>query len=134
MLYMYCEHVVELIINICTKSCQSLSQFFVSFIFFVGVAELETICQFGCLSLVTHYVIFMTFFPACLSLFLEVGFLHRKYWTQSNFLVQTENIGKAVITMYLLVVLLSSAVLWKRPRLSEVAVRNHRHPSRGTGT
>jgi len=34
--------------------------------------ELETICQFGCLSLVTHYVIFMTFFPACLSLFLEV--------------------------------------------------------------
>lgn len=37
-----------------------------------GVAELETICQFGCLSLVTHYVIFMTFFPACLSLFLEL--------------------------------------------------------------
>lgn len=38
-----------------------------------GVMELETICQFGCLSLVTHYVIFMTFFPACLSLFLEVS-------------------------------------------------------------
>lgn len=37
-----------------------------------GVMELETICQFGCLSLVTHYVIFMTFFPACLSLFLEL--------------------------------------------------------------
>jgi len=38
-----------------------------------GVMEMETICQFGCLSLVTHYVIFMTFFPACLSLFLEVS-------------------------------------------------------------
>ncbi|XP_067016707.1 3-hydroxy-3-methylglutaryl-coenzyme A reductase-like [Acropora muricata] len=37
-----------------------------------GVEELETICQFGCLSLVTYYVIFMTFLPACLSLFLEL--------------------------------------------------------------
>lgn len=37
-----------------------------------GVTELETICQFGCLSLITHYLIFMTFFPACLSLFLEL--------------------------------------------------------------
>ncbi|PFX34975.1 3-hydroxy-3-methylglutaryl-coenzyme A reductase-like isoform X1 [Stylophora pistillata] len=36
------------------------------------VTELETICQFGCLSLITHYVLFMTFFPACLSLFLEL--------------------------------------------------------------
>ena len=85
MLYMYCEHVVELTINICTKSCQSLSQFFVSFIFFVGVAELETICQFGCLSLVTHYVIFMTFFPACLSLFLEVGFFAQKILDSKQF-------------------------------------------------
>ncbi|XP_068750838.1 3-hydroxy-3-methylglutaryl-coenzyme A reductase-like [Montipora capricornis] len=38
-----------------------------------GVEELETICQFGCLSLITHYVIFMTFLPACLSLFLELS-------------------------------------------------------------
>lgn len=37
-----------------------------------GVTELETICQFGCLSLITHYMLFMTFFPACLSLFLEL--------------------------------------------------------------
>lgn len=42
---------------------------------FAGVTELETICQFGCLSLITHYLIFMTFFPACLSLFLEVPVL-----------------------------------------------------------
>lgn len=46
-------------------------------LFFLGVEELETICQFGCLSLITHYVIFMTFFPACLSLFLEVSYLLR---------------------------------------------------------
>ena len=45
-------------------------------LFFLGVEELETICQFGCLSLVTYYVIFMTFFPACLSLFLEVSHVH----------------------------------------------------------
>ena len=45
---------------------------FFSFFFLAGVTELETICQFGCLSLITHYMLFMTFFPACLSLFLEV--------------------------------------------------------------
>ncbi|EDO37220.1 predicted protein [Nematostella vectensis] len=37
-----------------------------------GVEELETASNFGCLALLTHYLIFMTFLPACLSLFLEL--------------------------------------------------------------
>lgn len=37
-----------------------------------GIQELETASYFGCLALFTHYVIFMTFLPASLSLFLEV--------------------------------------------------------------
>ncbi|XP_031558121.1 3-hydroxy-3-methylglutaryl-coenzyme A reductase-like [Actinia tenebrosa] len=37
-----------------------------------GIQELETASYLGCLALVTHYIIFMTFLPASLSLFLEL--------------------------------------------------------------
>ena len=37
-----------------------------------GVRQLETMCCFGCLSVIINYLAFMTFYPACLSLVLEV--------------------------------------------------------------
>lgn len=38
-----------------------------------GVNRLEEMCCFACLSAVVNYVVFMTFFPACLSLVLELS-------------------------------------------------------------
>ncbi|XP_077988663.1 3-hydroxy-3-methylglutaryl-coenzyme A reductase-like [Glandiceps talaboti] len=38
-----------------------------------GVRQLEVMCCFGCLSVVASYFVFMTFFPACLSLVLELN-------------------------------------------------------------
>lgn len=39
----------------------------------VGLKQLETMCCFGCLSVVANYFAFMTFYPACLSLILETS-------------------------------------------------------------
>ncbi|KAG9488111.1 3-hydroxy-3-methylglutaryl-Coenzyme A reductase [Eleutherodactylus coqui] len=38
-----------------------------------GVRQLEIMCCFGCMSLVANYFAFMTFFPACVSLVLELS-------------------------------------------------------------
>ncbi|XP_019638576.1 PREDICTED: 3-hydroxy-3-methylglutaryl-coenzyme A reductase-like isoform X2 [Branchiostoma belcheri] len=38
-----------------------------------GVRQLEMMCCFGCLSILANYVVFMTLFPACLSLVLELS-------------------------------------------------------------
>ncbi|XP_067928194.1 3-hydroxy-3-methylglutaryl-coenzyme A reductase-like [Watersipora subatra] len=38
-----------------------------------GLRQLETMCCFGCLSVVANYVAFMTFYPACLALTLETS-------------------------------------------------------------
>ncbi|XP_076322516.1 3-hydroxy-3-methylglutaryl-coenzyme A reductase-like isoform X2 [Tachypleus tridentatus] len=38
-----------------------------------GVKRLEEMCCFACLSAVVNYIVFMTFFPACLSLVLELS-------------------------------------------------------------
>lgn len=37
-----------------------------------GVRQLETMCCFGCLSVIANYLAFMTFYPSCLALILEV--------------------------------------------------------------
>jgi hydroxymethylglutaryl-CoA reductase (NADPH) len=39
---------------------------------FSGVTRLEEISRFACLSVLVNYIVFITFFPACLSLALEV--------------------------------------------------------------
>lgn len=39
---------------------------------FSGVPQLEIMCCFGCMSVLANYFVFMTFFPACVSLVLEV--------------------------------------------------------------
>ncbi|KAH0952187.1 hypothetical protein HN011_000262 [Eciton burchellii] len=36
-----------------------------------GVRRLEVLCSFACLGVIVNYVIFMTFYPACLSVILE---------------------------------------------------------------
>ena len=38
-----------------------------------GVRRLEILCTYACLGVVVNYVVFMTFYPACLSLVLEVS-------------------------------------------------------------
>ncbi|XP_071795217.1 3-hydroxy-3-methylglutaryl-coenzyme A reductase-like isoform X2 [Asterias amurensis] len=38
-----------------------------------GIPKLEEMCCFGCLSVIANFVVFMTFFPACLSLVLELS-------------------------------------------------------------
>uniref|UniRef100_A0A8C5QGY5 3-hydroxy-3-methylglutaryl coenzyme A reductase n=1 Tax=Leptobrachium leishanense TaxID=445787 RepID=A0A8C5QGY5_9ANUR len=38
-----------------------------------GVRQLEIMCCFGCMSVVANYFAFMTFFPACVSLVLELS-------------------------------------------------------------
>lgn len=38
-----------------------------------GVRRLEILCCFGCMSVVVNYIVFMTFYPACLSLILELS-------------------------------------------------------------
>uniref|UniRef100_A0AAX7UBI5 3-hydroxy-3-methylglutaryl-coenzyme A reductase n=1 Tax=Astatotilapia calliptera TaxID=8154 RepID=A0AAX7UBI5_ASTCA len=38
-----------------------------------GVRQLEIMCCFGCMSVLANYFVFMTFFPACVSLLLELS-------------------------------------------------------------
>ncbi|XP_012277434.1 3-hydroxy-3-methylglutaryl-coenzyme A reductase isoform X2 [Orussus abietinus] len=38
-----------------------------------GVRRLEILCYFACIGVVVNYVVFMTFYPACLSLILELS-------------------------------------------------------------
>ncbi|XP_015244370.1 PREDICTED: 3-hydroxy-3-methylglutaryl-Coenzyme A reductase [Cyprinodon variegatus] len=38
-----------------------------------GVKQLEIMCGFGCMSVLANYFVFMTFFPACVSLVLELS-------------------------------------------------------------
>uniref|UniRef100_A0A3P9KYN5 3-hydroxy-3-methylglutaryl coenzyme A reductase n=3 Tax=Oryzias latipes TaxID=8090 RepID=A0A3P9KYN5_ORYLA len=38
-----------------------------------GVRQLEIMCGFGCMSVLANYFVFMTFFPACVSLVLELS-------------------------------------------------------------
>lgn len=39
-----------------------------------GVQRLETLCLFTCASFIVNYVVMMSFYPACLSLVLDVSF------------------------------------------------------------
>lgn len=41
-----------------------------------GVKRLEMLCSFACLGVVVNYFVFITFYPACLSLILEVIFIN----------------------------------------------------------
>ncbi|XP_071861570.1 HMG coenzyme A reductase [Bombus fervidus] len=38
-----------------------------------GVKRLEILCSFACLGVIVNYIVFMTFYPACLSLILELS-------------------------------------------------------------
>jgi hydroxymethylglutaryl-CoA reductase (NADPH) len=45
-----------------------------------GVKILETMCCFGCLSVVANFIAFMTFYPACLALIYEVWYCITRNW------------------------------------------------------
>ncbi|XP_071626980.1 3-hydroxy-3-methylglutaryl-coenzyme A reductase isoform X2 [Temnothorax longispinosus] len=38
-----------------------------------GIRRLEILCTFACLGVIVNYIVFMTFYPACLSLILELS-------------------------------------------------------------
>ncbi|MCJ8741219.1 hypothetical protein PDJAM_G00068100 [Pangasius djambal] len=53
-----------------------------------GVRQLELVCCFGCISVLANYFVFMTFFPACVSLVLELSRESREgrpVWQLSHF-------------------------------------------------
>ncbi|XP_061118528.1 3-hydroxy-3-methylglutaryl-coenzyme A reductase-like isoform X2 [Conger conger] len=53
-----------------------------------GVRQLEIMCCFGCMSVLANYFVFMTFFPACVSLVLELSRESREghpIWKLSHF-------------------------------------------------
>lgn len=53
-----------------------------------GVRQLEIMCCFGCMSVMANYFVFMTFFPACVSLVLELSRESREgrpIWQLSQF-------------------------------------------------
>ncbi|KAL0965347.1 hypothetical protein UPYG_G00280090 [Umbra pygmaea] len=53
-----------------------------------GVQQLEMMCCFGCMSVLANYFVFMTFFPACVSLVLELSRENREgrpIWQLSHF-------------------------------------------------
>uniref|UniRef100_A0A4W5L522 3-hydroxy-3-methylglutaryl coenzyme A reductase n=1 Tax=Hucho hucho TaxID=62062 RepID=A0A4W5L522_9TELE len=53
-----------------------------------GVRQLEMMCCFGCMSVLANYFVFMTFFPACVSLVLELSRESREgrpIWQLSHF-------------------------------------------------
>ena len=53
------------------------------FVLIIGVRRLEVLCGYGCMSAVVNYLVFMTFYPACLALVLEVSY----YSTLNNFVI-----------------------------------------------
>ncbi|XP_064165506.1 3-hydroxy-3-methylglutaryl-coenzyme A reductase-like [Anguilla rostrata] len=53
-----------------------------------GVRQLEIMCCFGCMSVLANYFVFLTFFPACVSLVLELSRESREghpIWKLSHF-------------------------------------------------
>ncbi|XP_039517009.1 3-hydroxy-3-methylglutaryl-CoA reductase b [Pimephales promelas] len=53
-----------------------------------GVPQLEIMCCFGCMSVLANYFVFLTFFPACVSLVLELSRESREgrpIWQLSHF-------------------------------------------------
>ncbi|KAG7236772.1 hypothetical protein INR49_000235 [Caranx melampygus] len=53
-----------------------------------GVRQLEIMCCFGCMSVLANYFVFMTFFPACVSLVLELSLESQEghpIWQLSHF-------------------------------------------------
>ncbi|XP_058270811.1 3-hydroxy-3-methylglutaryl-CoA reductase b [Hemibagrus wyckioides] len=53
-----------------------------------GVRQLELVCCFGCISVLANYFVFMTFFPACVSVVLELSRESREgrpIWQLSQF-------------------------------------------------
>jgi len=71
--------------------------FFISIHGFLGVRRLEVLCGFAVLSVIVNYIVFMTFYPACLSLILEVR-IFTFYIKHSVYKLQIKNSNKKIYT------------------------------------
>lgn len=72
------DTIVEtLVIGVGTLSGETLPNEFIRLAnqHITGIRRLEMLSYFACLSVLVNYVVFMTFYPACLSLILEVNFI-----------------------------------------------------------
>lgn len=54
-----------------------------------GVHRLETLSYFACLSVLVNYIIFMTFYPACLSLMMELSHISNFYGEKQPLVTKT---------------------------------------------
>jgi len=67
-----------------------------------GVQRLETLCMFTCMSFIVNYVVIMSFYPACLSLVLDVSsFLNLNINIIRHLVAQVHKI--VFLTMYCLI-------------------------------
>ncbi|KAG7171922.1 3-hydroxy-3-methylglutaryl-coenzyme A reductase-like, partial [Homarus americanus] len=61
------------VIKLLDSDVSDLNQIMNMLVILPGVSRLEQMCAFACLSILVNYIVFMTFFPACLSLVLELS-------------------------------------------------------------
>ncbi|NXN26379.1 HMDH reductase, partial [Nycticryphes semicollaris] len=83
-----------------------------------GVRQLEIMCCFGCMSVLANYFVFMTFFPACVSLVLESREGH-PIWQLNHFtrvLEEEENKPNPVTQRVKMIMLLGLALVHAHSR------------------
>ncbi|NXE29986.1 HMDH reductase, partial [Ardeotis kori] len=96
-----------------------------------GVRQLEIMCCFGCMSVLANYFVFMTFFPACVSLVLELSRESREgrpIWQLSHFarvLEEEENKPNPVTQRVKMIMSLSLVLVHAHSRwIAEPAAQN----------
>ncbi|XP_068609490.1 3-hydroxy-3-methylglutaryl-coenzyme A reductase-like [Brachionichthys hirsutus] len=102
-----------------------------------GVPQLEIMCCFGCMSVLANYFVFMTFFPACVSLVLELSRESREgrpIWQLSHFacvLAEEEDNKPNPVTQRVKIIMsLGLALVHAHARLAAEA-RGHNRTAEG---
>ncbi|KAM7392462.1 hypothetical protein PAMA_007533 [Pampus argenteus] len=98
-----------------------------------GVPQLEIMCCFGCMSVLANYFVFMTFFPACVSLVLELSRESREgrpIWQLSHFArvlaEEEDNMPNPVTQRVKIIMSLGLALVHAHTRLAaERSSKNH---------
>uniref|UniRef100_A0A673C4Y2 3-hydroxy-3-methylglutaryl coenzyme A reductase n=1 Tax=Sphaeramia orbicularis TaxID=375764 RepID=A0A673C4Y2_9TELE len=78
-----------------------------------GVPQLEIMCCFGCMSVLANYFVFMTFFPACVSLVLELSRESREgrpIWHFSPVLAEEEDNKPNPVTQRVKIIMFSLGI------------------------
>uniref|UniRef100_H3D7J1 3-hydroxy-3-methylglutaryl coenzyme A reductase n=1 Tax=Tetraodon nigroviridis TaxID=99883 RepID=H3D7J1_TETNG len=96
-----------------------------------GVPQLEIMCCFGCMSVLANYFVFMTFFPACVSLVLELSRESREgrpVWQLSHFALvlaeEEDNKPNPVTQRVKIIMSLGLALVHAHSRLAENSSQN----------